>query len=402
MSWVRDKNKYCLAALVFLIVPLSGVSIDLYVPSLPAVGHYFHTSKKWAQLTITAYLLGLGLLQLFAGSISDSFGRKKPFMLAMVIYIATAFLMPYTHTIQHLIALRFLQGASLALAVVPMRSVILDLFVGDELQKMMTYMTMSWSLGPIIAPALGGYLQYYWGWKANFYFLGLYSLSTLVLALFFLFETSPHRHPLGVSPILRRYASLLRQREYVHCIVTGGLLFSLITLFGIMGPFFIQTVMHYTAIQFGRLTLCMGLAWFLGAMTNRFLLQTSLSVKAKMCFTCMLATVLLMFGVALFQPMSIYLLMIPMLCLFYCSGILYPSYFIHSVLLFRKISASANALYNSSAFFIAGLISGLSTFLRVNTMLPFIAVLIALVGCCCFLYYWDNRTAVMHKKIIFN
>src|SRR5689334_4437770 len=99
------RHKYCLAAIVFWIVPLSGMNMDIYTPSLPAVAAYFHTTPAAAQLTITAYLLGLGIMQLVAGGISDSFGRKKPFMFAMFVYILTTFLIPYVPSIDTLILL---------------------------------------------------------------------------------------------------------------------------------------------------------------------------------------------------------------------------------------------------------------------------------------------------------
>ncbi|MBS0359604.1 MAG: MFS transporter [Proteobacteria bacterium] len=378
--------------LVFLTVPLSGISVDIYVPSLPAVSHYFFATTNLSQFTITAYLIGLGFTQLFAGSFSDSFGRKKMFIVAMATFILVTFLIPWSQSIYQLIFLRFLQGASLAMAVVPMRSVISDLFEGKELQKMMTYMTIAWSFGPIVAPAIGGYLQYYFGWKANFYFLGIYSLATLILAFIFLSETSAHQHPFQVSYALNNYRRMLLNPEYLNSITIGGLLFSLITLFGIVGSFFIQTVLHYTAAQFGQVTLLMGLAWFFGAMMNRFILHISLEKKARGCFWSMLIVSLPMFFTAIIHPMTIYNLIVPMIFLFFFTGMLYPSYFIRSVLLFRSSSASANALFNSSAFFIAGIISGLGTFIRLSTELPFVGVLMSLICLCLILYYPDTTS----------
>ncbi len=381
------KNKYCLAMLVFLIVPLSGVSIDIYVPSLPAVSQYFQVTKDLSQLTITAYLLGLGLAQLFAGGISDGYGRKKPFMMAMIIYIVTTFLIPWSPTIYALLFLRFLQGAALAMTVVPMRSVISDVFKGAELQKMMTYMTMAWSLGPLLAPAIGGYLQYYLGWKANFYFLGIYSAITLILAQVFLFETSQYQHPFALLSIVKRYRAMLFNRDYLSCILIGGFLFSVIALFGVIGPFFIQSVLHFTAAQFGRISLIMGLAWFLGAMMNRFILHIRLATKAMVCFWLMLVVTLSMLVITFFYPVIIYNIVIPLFFLFFAAGVLYPSYFLQSVSLFPESSASANALFNASAFFMAGIISGIGTFIRVSTELPFVIVLIALVSSCLVLHY---------------
>ena len=134
------------------------------------------------------------------------------------------------------------------MAVVPMRSVISDLFEGAELQKMMTYMTMAWSLGPLIAPAIGGYLQYYLGWKANFYFLGIYSSITLFLAYIFLFETSLRQHPFKFLNIVKRYRAMLFHPEYVTCILMVVSVFC--HCFIRSGWVFLyQTVLNYTAVN---------------------------------------------------------------------------------------------------------------------------------------------------------
>lgn len=388
--------------LVFLIVPLSGVSIDIYVPALPDVGKYFHATKEFSQLSITTYLLGLGLMQLLAGSISDCFGRKKPFLWAMIFFIISTFSIPNSQNIYQLIFLRFLQGAALGMTIVPMRSVISDLFEGHELTKMMTYMTMAWSLGPIIAPAIGGHLQFYFGWKGIFYFLGIYSSMILLLAFILLFETSQYRHPFRLSLIIKRHQAMLIHKEYLNYIMIGGLLFSIINLFSIVSPFFIQTILHYSAKEFGYFTLLLGMAWFMGSMLNRFILHISLNVKAKMCFFLMLSISLLMLLICMFVPINIYNIIIPILFIFFCCGILYPSYFIQSVLLFRESTASANALFNSSAFFISGLISGLGTLIKVNTEMPFICVLIILISNCIILFFLNllSQESIYARNVV--
>src|SRR5690348_7924976 len=87
-------KKRWFALIALLAIPLSGLNIDINAPSLPAVSQYFHTDKALAQLTITAYILGFGIFQLFAGGISDSFGRKKPFIVAMLVFISASLLAP--------------------------------------------------------------------------------------------------------------------------------------------------------------------------------------------------------------------------------------------------------------------------------------------------------------------
>ncbi len=380
-------NKNFLAAIVFFILPLSGLAIDIYVPSLPAVSHYFGADKASVQLTISAYMLGMGLSQLFAGGIADSFGRRKPFLIAMFLFIVATFAIPFVQTINQLLLLRLLQGILAAMVAVPMRAVIADLFAGPHYHKMASYMTMTWSIGPIIAPAIGGYLQHYFGWQANFYFLGIYCLISLIAIIFYLPETSPHQHPFHVIQILKRYKEMLFHKTFLMGLMTNGILYSIIILFSIVGPFLIQTVLHYSAVEFGRVALLTGLAWFMGTMINRFIINVPLKKKAQACFSIMLLVAIISLFLNFMLPMNIYLIVTPTLLILLVGGILFPNYFSQGISLFPKTTGSANALFGAFVFFIPSISSSLGTFLKSNTALPLMVTYSGLIAVCLIIYY---------------
>lgn len=375
-------NKKFLTFLALFVVPISGISIDIYVPSLPAVSHYFNVDKTFAQLTVTAYMLGLGLMQLFAGPVSDSFGRKKPVVVAMLIYVLVSFLIPATQNIYQLFFLRFVQGTAVAMTVVPMRSVASDLFQGHELYKVMNYMTMAWSIGPIIAPAMGGYLQHYMGWQANFYFLAFYSLLAFLLVTFCLPETSAHRHPFQLLPILQRYRQILFHREYVRGLLINGALYSIVISFAVISSFLIQNVMHYTSIEFGHVALLSGLSWFLGAMTNHFIIKVPLAVKSKICFLSMLVLVLFALILACTTPLTIYRVVLPVYLLLWLGGIVFPNNFAVAMSLFPKTTGSANALFGAFIFLISGVSSSAAAFLKSDSEIPLLLAFLVIISFC--------------------
>jgi Bcr/CflA subfamily drug resistance transporter len=375
-------NKNFCAFIALLVLPISGLAIDIYVPSLPSISAHFGVNKALAQLTVTSYLLGMGLMQPFAGGISDSFGRKKPFIISMVIFILATLCIPFSQNIYQLLGFRAIQGVAVGAMIVPMRSVITDLFEGQELQKMFTYMVMAWSLGPIIAPAIGGGLQHYFGWKANFYFLSLYALIGFALALQYLPETSVHRHPFHPALIFRRNLEILCHLDFFSGLLINGLLYSMVILFAVVGPFLIQNVLLYSALEFGQFALLIGLAWFLGALTNRYFIHIDLERKSRICLLSMLAVALLMACCAIFLPMNIYLILLPLFLLTWLGGILFPNYFARGVSLFPKTTGSANALYGAFIFLIAGLSSGLGTYLKSSTQLPLALAYLAMILVC--------------------
>lgn len=375
-------NKYLFAIIALLIIPISGLSIDIYVPSLPAVSHYFHASPSLTQLTITSYMIGVGVMQLFGGGISDSFGRKKPFLIAMLIYIITTLCVPFSHDIYQLLALRFIQGSVIAILVVPIRSVIPDLFKDRELYKWMNYMTMAWSIGPIIAPAIGGYLQHYAGWKANFYFLAIYSIIVFSLVVVFLPETSTHRHPFHLTKMLRRYIDIMSHWDYFSGLIINGLLYSMIILFSVVSPFLIQTVLHYSAVEFGQIALLMGLAWFIGTMTNRLMIDIDFAIKTKITLSLMLVVSIVMAAMAIFLPMNLYYVVVPFLILLFLGGILFPNYFARAVSLYPEMTGSANALFGSFVFLISSASSVLGALLKSTTQVPLTVTVVILIALC--------------------
>lgn len=385
----QAKNRIALLAL--FAIPLSGLSIDLYVPSLPAVSHFYGVDKSLAQLTITAYMVGLGLMQLFAGSISDSFGRRKPFLISMFIFIVVTLLIPAASSINQLLLLRLAQGVAVAVIAVPMRSVVSDLYEGREYYKMANYMTMAWSIGPIIAPAIGGYLQHYFGWQADFYFLAIYASISFLLNLFYLPETSAHQHPFHLVEIFSRYKKIMMHKEYLAGLAINSILYSIIILFTVVGPFLIQTVLHYSPIQFGHVALITGLAWFLASMINRFLLHVTLDKKLLLSFCSIFFIAVISLLIDSVIPMTIYTITLPVVLILLIGGIVFSTCFARSVSLFPKMTGSANALFSGFVFLMTGISSGAGTLLKSTSNIPLLTAYSVLTALCLLIYYTGMR-----------
>jgi Bcr/CflA subfamily drug resistance transporter len=394
MQFTTAQKRFWLIITLF-IIPISGLSVDIYIPSLPAMTHFFHVEKTLIQLTITLYMFGMGAIQVFAGAISDSFGRKKPFLYGCSVYIVTNLLIAITPNIYILLALRLIQGIAVGILIVPMRSIIPDLFSGKEMHKVMSYAVTAWSIGPIVAPLLGGYLQEYFGWQANFYFLFIYSIIGFLLVLIFMPETSAHRHEFSLKVISKNAREIFSNIEYIRGLLSNGLLYSIIILFAVVAPFLIQNVLHFSAIEFGHVALLIGVAWFLGSLSNRFTIHLDWQKKVRVCLFMMLAVNLLMLLSIKFFPLNLYSLLIPIFLLVYFGGIIFPSYFANAVALFPNKTGSANAFMGAFVFMIPGISSAFGTLLKANTQLPLTLTYLVIVSLCLALgYLLRNRKAV--------
>lgn len=393
------KNRYFLSILVLFILPISGLGIDIYVPSLPAVSHFFGVDNALAQLTITAYMAGLGIMQLFAGPISDSYGRRKPFLIAIFLFILASLLIPNSTNIYELLALRFIQGTTVAVAVVPLRSIISDLFTGKEYYKMVSYMTMAWSIGPIIAPAIGGYLQHYFGWQSNFYFLAIYCAISFIVNFIFLPETSAYKHPFEITQIMERYKHIITHRVFIGSLFTNVLLYSIAILFAIVGPFLVQNVLHYSAIAFGKLALLTGFAWFLGSTINRFLLHIPLAVKAKICLWSMLVIAIFTLIIQAILPLNLYLIAIPLFTLLVIGGVIFPNNFARTIALNPKSTGSSNALHGGFLFLLTGAVTALGTLLKSTSILPLTIADIIIITLCLLIYYFETAKTIHNNQL---
>lgn len=133
---------------LFLVVSISflmGIGIELYVPSLPDMAHFYHANISYIQLTISLYLLGYGLGQIILGSLSDSYGRRKIFIASSMVFSISSMLCIVSDSIIYLNLFRLLQGLAIAGLASGMRALIVDLFSGLELKKMANYFALSWA-----------------------------------------------------------------------------------------------------------------------------------------------------------------------------------------------------------------------------------------------------------------
>ncbi|MCS5956610.1 MFS transporter [Klebsiella variicola subsp. variicola] len=199
-SQISPISAFQIKMLIFSIPFLMGLGVDLYVPSLPAISNAFNTQVSTVQLSIATYMFGYGIGQFFLGIISDSLGRRLILKYCSItFFLSSLFCIALVPSIYWLNLWRFIQGLSIAGLAVVARAMIVDVFSGSDLFKFTNYFGLSWSLGPIIGPNIGGYLQNYFDWKANFVFFAIYGMLLALISFVNLPETNKNLKPLNKS-----------------------------------------------------------------------------------------------------------------------------------------------------------------------------------------------------------
>ena len=373
------ENRALRLGIILMMVPLSGASIDIYVPSLPAITNDFGVSVQLVQWTIPSYLIGYSLAELFYGALSDAWGRRRLLLAALALYTAASLLASFASTVSILIILRFVQGLGVAGPGVLARAIASDTVDADRLPTVTNYITLAWALGPILAPMIGGYLQHILGWRAVFYFLAIYGCLALLLVSFLLPETNPHRHQLKVRTLLDDCKTVLASSVFLGCTSVLSIIYAYLVLFNVVGPFLIQVVLHQSAIVFGRIALCLGIAWFLGTLANRFLTGSFPKLPLMEIGTGVtLCGALLMGWFAIWEGVSVPHLVIPTAVIFFSGSITFTQCFGRCMQLFPTLAGTASALMGT--LFIAGsaFAGFLGSFLETQTALPLSMAFIAL------------------------
>jgi Bcr/CflA subfamily drug resistance transporter len=391
MTWPRKsdprKEKIYFALLVNFIVLLAGISTDIYLPSLPALSQHFATTKTLAQMTVTSYAAAIALAQFLAGPISDAYGRKTMLTLSMGMQVLAVLAIIFSPLIGWMIFFRFIQGLGAGFMMVPARAIINDIFTGHDAKKQFNYITISFAVGPIAAPFIGGYLQNYFGWQANFILLLVYILILLLIMLRVYRETCLVMRAFSVNHLWKNYQIILSNRYFLLGAFFVGTVFGYSALFNVAGPFFIQTILHYSAITFGRIALLIGIAWFLGNISSRFLFQVNKKIKVSIALwlSFMSAATMLLFSEL--HYLNLLTLVIPTFLIIACSGFVFPIYIGECLTLFPKLAASANACLFSLIWVVFSMLSALGALLNLHSLAPLAIAYCSLNLISLFLYY---------------
>jgi DHA1 family bicyclomycin/chloramphenicol resistance-like MFS transporter len=220
-----ERTPWGLVILLGALTAMGPVAIDMYLPSLPAIAVSLHASPGEAQATVSAFLAGMAVGQLFYGPASDRLGRKPPILLGTVIYVAASIVCAMAVSPAMLIGGRFVQALGACAGGVVARAVVRDRFSHTETARMLSLLMLIMGLAPILAPLLGGALLSFGGWRLNFWFMTAYGVAVGAAALWRMTESRSEEttaHAATESP-MRAYLALMREPRLVGYALAGAL-----------------------------------------------------------------------------------------------------------------------------------------------------------------------------------
>ncbi|MBC7501246.1 MAG: multidrug effflux MFS transporter [Herminiimonas sp.] len=310
-----------LAPLLAALAMLGPFSIDTYLPAFPSIQASLHASPIEVQQTLTAYMFAFAVMILWHGALSDAFGRRNIILASLAVFAVASLGCAAAHSVHYLWAFRMLQGISAGAGVVVGRAIIRDVYAGAPAERLLSLVTMIFSIAPAIAPILGGYIVKLLDWRSIFLFLFLYTALLLWWCFKRLPETLPPaaRQPFSFAFLSQSYRTVFGSPLF-H-LQAGAVAFNFAGLFLYVSaaPAFLTQHLHLGPDQFGWMFIPSVSGIFLGALAaNRMAGNITVSKQVRIGFFLLVGAALSNVGYHLVLPPALPWSVIPLF--FYTFG----------------------------------------------------------------------------------
>ncbi|MCA3217957.1 MAG: multidrug effflux MFS transporter [Burkholderiales bacterium] len=268
--------RWALALLLACLGMLGPFAVDTYLPAFGSMARALDATPAEMQQTLSAYLFGFALMNLFHGALADSFGRRPVILWGVAVFTVASIGCALSQTIWQLIGFRAMQGLATGAGIVVSRAVIRDMFPQDEAQRVMSQVTIFFGVAPAIAPIIGAQLYVHLSWQAVFWFLALVGLA-LWIANWRLMPETLHKdamQPFNVRNLMAGYAELLGDKRFIPLALASGVPFNGMFLYVLSAPAFLGDVLGMAPTEFFWFFCCaiagiMGGAWVSGRLAGK-------------------------------------------------------------------------------------------------------------------------------------
>ena len=330
---------------------------DMYLPSLPAMTSYFNTGASLVQLGITSSMLGLAFGQIIFGPLSDKYGRRKPLLISMFLYLLATLACILAVSIEMFIAFRFIQGISAAGGIVISRSIATDKFKGKNLTKALAIVAAINGIAPIVAPVIGGSILQFSTWKGVFvilFILGLILTATCVYFNESLSKMKRSRVPLIKT--LGLFKQVIKKRKYVFCVLQLAFAMAILFAYIAVSPFIIQEHYGYSAFAFSLFFALNAVVLGIGtSMPVRF--KKAENCVSVSCFGMMFGSILT--ALALWFQAPLFVFEILLAALLFATGMSFTATTSLAMNEARNQAGTASALIGAAGFLFGSIVSPL-------------------------------------------
>jgi MFS transporter, DHA1 family, multidrug resistance protein len=345
-----------MTVLLGALIAVSPFAMDIYLASMPSMTQALAATPEQVQLTLSVYMYGWGIAQLFAGPLSDRIGRRPALLGGLAVFVFASVACALSRNVFVLIGARLVQAASLAsIAVVP-RAVVRDLYSGEQAAHVLALMGIVLGIAPVVAPILGSHVHVLLGWQANFVLVALYGALLWWFVRKMLPETlvQPDARATRPAVILSNYRQLIRSRAFTGYVLVAAFGFSGLFAFLAGSSFVFVSVLGESERGFGWLFGTVMLGNITGSMIgSRFVRSVGIErmVRAGTLLMVVAGSVLGTLALAgADHPVAI---VVPMFAYMVAFMLTMPPATAGALTPFPKIAGSASSLMSFGQFLLA-------------------------------------------------
>jgi DHA1 family bicyclomycin/chloramphenicol resistance-like MFS transporter len=369
-----------LIVLLGAVTAFAPMSIDMYLPALPALGAEFGASPGHVQLSVASFFLGLAVGQGFYGPLSDRFGRTRPLYIGLALFVLASIGCALAPSIDFLIAVRFLQALGACSGQVIARAVVRDLFEPREAVQVFSLLVLVMGVSPVLAPLLGGQILRFFEWRAIFAAMAVLGAAGLVGTFIRLRESHlKERPPLVLRKVFSVYGLLITDRHFVGYVVTGGMAMAGMFAYIVGSPYVFIEHFHLSTGGFGFIFGINALGLVLAAQLNaRLVRRFSSDAILKKILVVQVVTGLVLFAGTLSGVLQLYGIAILLFVYVSSVGCMFPNITAMAMAPHGARAGSASALIGVLQFALAAVSASLIGAANSGSALP----MASLIGGC--------------------
>lgn len=393
---MHTKKFFAVIGILAPLVSTFAIALDIYVPAVPHLISLLNTNATTLQLTLSLFMLSVGIGQLFFGPLADHFGRRKIALASILTFTLGSFLCGLSPNVYYLIAFRVIQAIGAAGMMVTAFAVSRDVFSGVSSGKSFSYLNASISVSPLFAPVVGGYLIYWIGWRSTFFFMTLFGLICFLQIAFRLQETRPEKVHFNWG-IFKRYLEIFCTLEFfIYTFCAASALAGFFTFFSV-SPYIIINLLHVKVQHFGYYFAILGVVFFVGSVFGAKVIPKIGIFKTV--FTGSISVIL--GGVIMYSWYKVFGLsmsgfLVPMIIMGLGGALMMGASTGGALEPFGKKAGSAAALLGATQFILAFVVGTTTLKWKVVSTIP-LSVVFMVLGCICFcllivLYIKNKKT----------
>ncbi|MER6323186.1 multidrug effflux MFS transporter [Streptomyces coelicoflavus] len=356
------------------------LAMDMYLPALPEVTRSLSAPAATVQLTLTACLAGMALGQIVVGPMSDKWGRRRPLLAGLAVYVVATALCAVAPNVELLVAFRLVQGLAGAAGIVIARAVVRDLYDGVAMARFFSTLMLISGVAPVVAPLIGGQILRFTDWRGVFVVLVMVGVVLGVVVWARLPETLPveERHAGGAGDTLRAMRGLLADRAFTGYMLAGGFAFASLFAYVAASPFVVQEIYGASAQTFSLLfgLNSVGLV-VVGQINGKILVgrvRLDRVLGLGLVVVIAAATALLLMSLGVFGEVGLGPVAVALFVLMSAMGVSLPNTQALALMRVRKSAGSASALLGTSSFLIGAVASPLVGIAGEDTAVPMAVV----------------------------